>query len=228
MPVLTDADISRELSKPASSGPDYDPLIIHPILDSSQITGTKVELRMDNELYRFKQGISSEGYSTDKRIVLNDYADRIIIPYGDPVMLHPGELMVTYSFEFIRMPRNMMGRMEPRARLTKMGLSTSVGTVDPGFEDHLLILFVNNGRFSLTFRPLMRVVGMSIELLGRPVEKSMKEKPNPRPRLDPDNLVLNTPDYDSTLLENYHEIVSRRYDVPRENTLIPREGGEEY
>lgn len=118
---------------------------------------------------------------------------------------------MTYSFEFVRMPRNMMGRMEPRARLAKMGLSTTVGTVDPGFEDHLLIVFLNTGRFSLLLRPLMRVVGLSIHLLHKEshVETSMKERDNPRPRLNPDELVLNTPDYDSDLLQSFAGIVSQ-------------------
>jgi len=220
MPVLTDSDITRVLSDPVEFGDVNDPLIIHPILDKRQIFGTKVELRMDNELYRFKQGKSSEGYSVDSEIELNDYADRIIIPYGSDIMLHPGELMVTYSYEFIRMPRDMMGRMEPRGRLVKMGLSTGVGMVDPGFQDHLLILFINNGRFSVKFKPLMRVIGISIESLEKPVKTSMKEKAMPRPPMDPDKLILNVPDFDSELLKGYEDIVSQQHEFDRGRTRI--------
>lgn len=85
MPLLTDVGIRDAIGKH-----DEDPLVIHPILDPRQIFGTKVELRMDNELYRFKQGGSTPFMSLDKEIVLNEFADRIIVPYGSNLVLHRG------------------------------------------------------------------------------------------------------------------------------------------
>lgn len=217
-PLLTDAMILAALkfekflinNKPICNRED--PLIIHPILDERQIFGTKVELRLENEVFRFKQ-LQPLEFDLTKEIVLNHYAEKIIIPYGDPFVLHPGELMAGYTFESIRMPNNMMGRIEPRARLAKMGLSllSGMGSVDPGFQNPLVLLFVNSGRFPMILRPLMRVISLSINLLRDRVKSSFRESRNLKAvRFDPDNIVLNDPerDFDARQIQNFSRILS--------------------
>jgi dCTP deaminase len=200
--LLNDAQILNELSRIDSK----DPLIIHPILDKNQIYGVKVDLRIDNELFRLKQGKRGE-LDIDSRIILNELADRIICPYGEDLVIIPGELLFAYTYEFIRMPRNMVGRFEARARLAKLGLIVSSGIVDPGYCDHLLLSFYNASSFPIIIRPLMRVVSMSIELIGN-VQTDFQQRPTIRPRLDPDNLVLSIPDFDSEILKNFRNILS--------------------
>ncbi len=204
MALLSDKDIITELQKPSEG----DPLIIHPILDPNQIYGTKVDLRIDNELFRFKQGLKLE-LDLDEEIILNNCADRIIRPYGEELVLFPGELMISYTFEFLRMPTNMVGRFEARARLAKLGLITSSGIVDPGFADHLVISFFNAGGFPMILRPLMRVVSLSIHRLESKVVTDFRKKPAIRPKLDPDNLVMNIADYDSDILASFKDIRSK-------------------
>jgi len=200
--VLNDKAIFKELSRPQSE----DLLIIHPVLDQNQVYGAKIDLRIDNELFRLKQGIRGN-LNLDDRITLNEYTDRIICPYGEEMHIIPGELLFAYTYEFIRMPRNMLGRLEARARLAKLGLIVSSGIVDPGFSDHLLLTFFNASSFPIIIRPLMRVVSLSIEMIS-PANTDFKDRPNPRPRLNPDNLIISIPDYDSKVLKDFVEIKS--------------------
>lgn len=202
MPTLTDHEILDEISDLVSK----DPLIIHPLLDAYQIYGAKVDLRIDNELFRLKQGQQRQ-LDIDSEIILNEYTDRIIRPYGEPLTIIPGELMFAYTYEFVRMPSNMIGRFETRARLAKLGLIVSSGMIDPGFSDHILLSFFNASSFPMTIRPLMRVVSMSIEKIGA-VTIDFQKRPKVRPRIDSERLVASIPDYDSDLLKNFTNILS--------------------
>jgi deoxycytidine triphosphate deaminase len=202
MTLLNDRQIFEELSNLESK----DPLIIHPILDKNQVYGAKVDLRIDNELFRLKQGARAV-LNIDSRIILNRIADRIIWPYGEELNIIPGEVLFAYTFEFINMPRSMIGRFEARARLAKVGLFVSSGMVDPGFSDHLLLTFFNASSFPIIIRPLMRVVSMSIERIEK-VKTDFQVRPNVRPRLDSDELVISVPDYDSNILGDFVNIKS--------------------
>lgn len=202
MPLLNDTQIKQELSRLDSK----DPLIIHPILDERQIYGCKVDLRIDNELFRLKQGAHGD-LDIDSRTVLNNLADRITRPYGDDLVIIPGELLFAYTYEFVRMPRDMLGRLEARARLAKLGLIVSSGIIDPGFSDHIFLSFFNASSFPIIIRPLMRVVSISLEKIEK-VETDFKNRPKVRPLLNPDNLVVSIPDYDSAMLKEFKNILS--------------------
>lgn len=200
--VLNDKEILKELSQPRGG----DLLVIHPILDKHQIYGAKIDLRIDNELFRLKQGIRGS-LNLDDEIILNERTDRIICPYGEELHIIPGELLFAYTYEFIRIPRDMLGRFEARARLAKLGLIVSSGIVDPGFSDHLFLTFFNASSFPIIIRPLMRVVSLSIEMIN-PSKTSFKERPHLRPRLDSDKLVISVPDYDTHVLRDFVKIRS--------------------
>jgi dCTP deaminase len=202
LPLLNDTQIKQELSRLDSK----DPLIIHPILDERQIYGCKVDLRIDNELFRLKQGAHGD-LDIDSRTVLNNLADRITRPYGDDLVIIPGELLFAYTYEFVRMPRDMLGRLEARARLAKLGLIVSSGIIDPGFSDHIFLSFFNASSFPIIIRPLMRVVSISLEKIEK-VETDFKNRPKVRPLLNPDNLVVSIPDYDSAMLKEFKNILS--------------------
>lgn len=202
MTVLNDLQIIQELEKPH----DVEHLIIHPLLDKNQIFGVKIDLRIDNELYRFKQG-ELVNIIVDSEIILNEIADRIICPYGHDLCITPGELLFAYTYEFIKMPKNMMGRFEARARLAKLGLIVSSGIIDPGFSDHLLLSFFNAGIFPIIIKPLMRVITITVEKID-PVKIDFYKRPKVRPQLDNDKLVVSIPDYDSEVLKTYKNIKS--------------------
>lgn len=202
MTLLNDTQIRIELSK----DDQVDPLIIHPLLDEDQIYGAKIDLRIDNELFRLKQGERNE-LDIDSEIVLNNRADRIICPYGEDLVIIPGELLFAYTYEFVRMPKNMVGRLDARARLAKLGLITSSGIVDPGFSDHIFLSFFNASSFPIIIRPLMRVASISIDKINS-VSQGFQQRPVVRARLDSDNLIVSCPDYDSTLLKEFKNIKS--------------------
>lgn len=200
--MLTDNEIFSKLN----SIDRADPLIVHPLLDKNQIYGARLDLRIDNELFRLKQGRHNT-LDVDAEIVLNTITDRIICPYGKDLVIIPGELLFAYTFEYVKMPKNMVGRIEARARLAKLGLIVSSGVIDPGFSDHIFLSLFNAGNFPLAIRPLTRVVSLSLEKINS-VLQDFQRRPVVRDKLDSDHLVVSVPDYDSEALKTFTNISS--------------------
>jgi len=155
MPVLSDKEMLKWLKSRK--------LIIHPILDNEQVHGGKVDLRLDNIFYligRFKrpyydpmEHIPSEGQEPEK------YAEKRIVPYGKPFILHPNDYALAPLFEFVRLPKDIMGRLDGRSSLGRLGIvvHSTAGSVDPGYKGHLTMELMNNGMLPVALYPLMRV-----------------------------------------------------------------------
>jgi dCTP deaminase len=213
--MLTDSEILKKLKERIADG-DREikrTLIVHPILDDEQIYGTKIDLRLGNEIYRTKHGrsVTKAIVDLDEEIRLNEVADRIIVPFGSQFTLHPGEMMVARLFEYVNIPEDMVGRLDPRARMSKVGLSVSAGYIDPGFSDHILISFINNSFVPIAFRPLMKVASLTLFKLSEAVKVSYRRT---RAKLktypDPEIIVLNSPEYDTEILSKMEEIQCKK------------------
>jgi dCTP deaminase len=155
VPVLSDKDILKWLRSRD--------LIVHPILDNKQIHGGKVDLRLDNVFYligRFKrpyydpmEHIPIEGKEPEK------YAEKRVMPYGKPFILHPNDYALAPLFEFVKLPKKVIGRLDGRSSLGRLGIvvHSTAGSVDPGYKGHLTMELMNDGMLPVALYPLMRV-----------------------------------------------------------------------
>ena len=74
-------------------------------------------------------------------------------------MLHPGAFLLASTLEFIRLPRDIAGRLEGRSSLGRLGLQVhaTAGFVDPGFEGTLTFELINSGKLPIRVFPGMRL-----------------------------------------------------------------------
>jgi deoxycytidine triphosphate deaminase len=205
--MLTGPEIVEALRMPITG--EADPLIIDPILDMRQVLGTKLELRMDNRIYRFRAGARNE-LSLDEPLMLNEYTDCVEIPYGKSWVLVPGESICVFTFEFIRMPASMVGIVALRSALTDLGIIANARTIEPGFQGHLMALLYNAGHSSIGLTPLMRILGLSIDMLHRKVNAQIASPPPQKH----DSIVIAQGDFDSKLLRAF-DATSSRMDTRR-------------
>lgn len=158
MSALCDKDIFKLLKSRE--------LVIHPILAKGQIRGARIDLRLDNVFYiirRFKKpcydpiAIAMEYIA--KGNTPEPYGEILEIPFGQHYYLHPGDYVLAPLFEFVRIPKNIIGRLDGRSSLGRLGVivHSTAGSVDPGFEGPLIIELMNNGMFPVALYPLMRV-----------------------------------------------------------------------
>ena len=162
LPFLSDDEI-RKLLKSGE-------LVIHPILEIDQISGTKIDLRLDNA-FHLVQRIAMESYDPSSSVT-NKYLVKHSVQYGTPFILHPGELVLAPTFESIKMPPNILGLLDGRSSLARVGVlvHATAGTVDPNFNGSLIVELLNVGRVPVKLFPLMRIGAVHLAMIKGMVE----------------------------------------------------------
>lgn len=196
MPAISDRDIIKLLRSRE--------LIIHPILDRRQINGGKVDLRLDNIFYfitRFKKPYYDPMEYSMKGQEPETYCEPRIIPYGSHFIIHPGDYALAPLLEFVKLPNNIIGRLDGRSSLGRLGIviHSTAGSVDPGYTGPLIMELMNNGMLPVALFPLMRVATLILMPLTSEAKNpykgkygSIKDFPNVESRLheDPDLKTL--------------------------------------
>lgn len=80
---------------------------------------------------------------------------------------------LAFTVEKVRMPSHLVGRVEGKSSLARMGLFVHVtaGFVDPGFEGHITLELFNANDVPIRLYPGMPVCQMSFERLSTPSQK---------------------------------------------------------
>jgi len=88
-------------------------LIIHPLLDTEQVHGGRVDLRIGNILY-FIERFEKEYYNPMEYVGKKapTYVRERVIPFNDRFVLHPNDYALVPLFEFVKIPKNYIGRLD--------------------------------------------------------------------------------------------------------------------
>lgn len=173
MSVLSDSEIAKLL--------DSGELIIHPLLEASQIKGAKVDLRLDNVLTVIKR-IDVDSYDAKKLRETKekpiDYLERHVVSCAKGFVLHPGEFALALTFESVKIPRNMIGLLDGRSSLGRLGVMVHVtsGSVDPGFSGPLVLELANLGRIPVKLFPLLRIASIKFVRITGKVKSSYSDE----------------------------------------------------
>lgn len=139
-------------------------IFVSPLINPSvQIGPSSLDLHLGTELFTTKITASThiDLIQSKQKVAesVRSYVDRRRISPGDFFVLHPGEFALAATLEFIRLPRDIAGRLEGRSSLGRLGLQVhaTAGFVDPGFEGTLTFEFINGGRLPLKFSPGLRL-----------------------------------------------------------------------
>jgi len=90
-----------------------------------------------------------------------------------PFILHPGEFVLAATFESVRIPDNIVGRLDGKSSLGRLGLivHSTAGFVDPGFEGTITLELTNISNLPITLYAMMPVSQISFMYLSTPAEK---------------------------------------------------------
>jgi len=144
-------------------------LVIRPLIDSNQVGGTTVDLRLGTEweilrTARFQAlnpGDDPEDVGELLAASVEDY--RLTIGHGQNLVLHPGELLLALTLEYLSLPDDLWGNLEGRSTWARLGLQVhaTAGMVDCGFEGYLTLELQNTGRIPLVLSPGLRIAQMA-------------------------------------------------------------------
>jgi len=99
--------------------------------------------------------------------------DEVHISDQETFVLHPGELALGVTLESITLPDDLVGWLDGRSSLARLGLMVHVTAhrIDPGWSGNIVLEFFNSGKLPLALRPGMAIGAMSFETLTGPAER---------------------------------------------------------
>jgi len=90
---------------------------------------------------------------------------------GDhPFVLHPGEFVLGSTLERIRLPDDLVARLEGKSSLGRLGLliHSTAGFIDPGWDGHVTLELSNVANLPITIYPGMKIGQISFMQMSEP------------------------------------------------------------
>ncbi len=144
-------------------------IVIDPF-DPTCVQPASVDLRLDSVFRVLRH--SSHPY-IDLAKELHDLTEEVRAPEGEPFMLHPGEFVLGSTLERVTLPHDIVGRLEGKSSLGRLGLLTHVtaGFCDPGFSGYLTLELSNIANLPITLYKGMRVGQISFFAMTTAAER---------------------------------------------------------
>jgi dCTP deaminase len=159
--VLSDGTI-RELVEAGRIQIDpWDPALVQP---------ASVDLRLGDSFRVFHNHRTS---AIDLRNPPDNLTEAVVVPEDEPFVIHPGEFCLGRTLEWVRIPDDIVARIEGKSSLGRLGLivHATAGFCDPGFEGTLTLELNNLTRVPIKLYPKLPIAQLSFMTLDRPAEK---------------------------------------------------------
>lgn len=95
----------------------------------------------------------------DVKLEMEDLTELVEVKPDEAFILHPGEFVLGSTLQFVRLPDDLVARLEGKSSLGRLGLliHSTAGYVDPGFEGHLTLELSNVANLPITIYPDMKI-----------------------------------------------------------------------
>lgn len=101
-----------------------------------------------------------------------DFMEEIKIDNGSPFIIQPKEFIIAITKEEIILPPSLMGRLDGRSSLGRLGLvvHSTAARFDPGWKGKAVMELGNLGVMPIILYAGMRICAMTFETLSAPAE----------------------------------------------------------
>lgn len=158
-------------------------IIIDPLPDYEKALGSaSIDLSLGREFKMFK--VMKDEKNKSDIIKINDdienYMVNISLKENESFILPPNEFALGITHERIKLPNNIIGILDGRSSLARLGLSihATAHTIEAGWDGKIVFEFANHGSKSIELTPFLRTGAISFELLTSDVEKPYSMKKN--------------------------------------------------
>jgi dCTP deaminase len=158
--VLSDRTIRREI--------EAGNIVVEPLAPDA-VQPASVDLRL-GKLFRVFR--NSRIPFIDVKKEYPDLTELVEIDDERPFVLHPGEFALAVTFERVKLPNNIVGRLEGKSSLGRLGLliHSTAGYVDPGWDGALTLELSNVANLPIMLYHGMKVSQISFLELTEPAE----------------------------------------------------------
>jgi len=160
--ILSDRDIKKIIKEGK--------LIFQPTLTNDQISPASIDLKLGPI---FKTFNITKQYLLDIRKGLPDKEFIVSrkLKNNEPFILHPNNFVLASTKEYVKVPNNIILKMEGKSTLARMGILVhTAGFVDPGFEGTLTLEISNQSNLPVALYPDMYICQIAVEYLSSPAE----------------------------------------------------------
>lgn len=165
MAILSDTDIKKYLEEGL--------ILIDPLEDPErQIQPSSVDLRIGSEFKGFRI-IRKPCIDPKDKSDIESYMESFHIEGNESFIIHPGEFALATTYETVRLPANLVARVEGRSSMGRLGITMHVtaGYIDPGFHGKITLEISNIGKMPVALYPGQRVCQIVFETMTSPSEK---------------------------------------------------------
>jgi dCTP deaminase len=155
--VLADRTIARLLEAGRIEIEPYDPALLQP---------SSVDVRVDRYFRVFRNNLYPH---IDVKLPQEDLTELVEID-EQPFILHPGEFVLGSTLERVRLPDDLVARLEGKSSLGRLGLliHSTAGFIDPGFDGHVTLELSNVANLPITIYAGMKIGQLSFVELSEP------------------------------------------------------------
>lgn len=162
--ILSDRDILARLKK--------GDLVVDPLDDPEvQVQPASIDLRLGHEFLVFRN--PHIPFLDTRAAKVPELTERITIPEGEAFILHPGEFCLGSTYERVRIPPDLVAKVEGRSSLGRLAIvvHATAGFVDPGFEGTITLELSNLNRIPVALYPRMRVSQIALHQMSSAAER---------------------------------------------------------
>ncbi len=107
---------------------------------------------------------------TEAQMFLNTGREEFFVPGNEHFLIHPGDLVLGATMEFVALPGDVMAFVEGKSSLGRMGLIVATATqVAPGFHGVIVLELANAGTVPLEVTPGMAIAQLVLQVLTEPL-----------------------------------------------------------
>lgn len=162
--ILSDRDIRARLAK--------GDLVVEPLDDMDlQVQPASIDLRLGDEFLVFRN--PHIAFIDPRAGGVADYTEKVTLAKGHAFILHPGEFVLGSTYERVRIPHDLVAKVEGRSSLGRLAIvvHATAGFVDPGFEGHITLELSNLGRVPVALHPGMRISQIALHQMLSAAER---------------------------------------------------------
>ncbi len=168
--ILSDGDIKKALKErriEISPAPDF----------STQLGSCSIDLRLGDTFRVFEHSKYSH-IDPAKKDFSNEITREIKIKKGDVFMMQPGDFVLAVTLEKVKIPADLMGRLEGRSSLGRLGIvvHSTASIFDPGWDGKPVLELGNLGRMAVSLTVGMRICAMTFEELSSSADTPYNSK----------------------------------------------------
>jgi dCTP deaminase len=138
--------------------------------DDGCVQPSSVDLHVDGTFRTFH---NARYPFIDVKKEMPELTELVEVEDGTAFILHPGEFVLGSTLERVRIPDDLVARLEGKSSLGRLGLliHSTAGYVDPGWNGFLTIELSNVANLPITIYPGMKIGQISFFRLTTPADQ---------------------------------------------------------